>query len=122
MSQIANFVTDRAGQNSSASGTLPVDGQVAFGNNTELSGVIQFNDGGCVHGIRLAQSGSDIFTCTIYVDAEGPHGAFSGGGHLLFTDATGDAYSLYIYRSKRVTHTVSFNSAKPQIVSILWHN
>jgi hypothetical protein len=118
---VANF-NGAAGSNSSASGDLPVNGEVAFNDNTELSGTIQFNDKGCVHGIRLERSASSPYGYTVYVDAEGPHGAFSGSGYLIFTDATGDAYHLSITRSKRLTHTVSYNSDKPNIVRIAWHN
>jgi hypothetical protein len=117
---MANF-DGKAGSNSSASGNLPVNDAVTFNGNPELSGVIQFNDHGCVHSIRLGRSAGP-YAYTIFVDAEGPHGAFSGSGYLTFTDATGDSYHLSITRSKRLAHTVSYNSSNPNIVSIVWHN
>lgn len=122
MGEKAEFNTNKAGENSSAVGRLSVDGEVAFNGNTELSGVIRFNDKGCVHGIRLARSASSAYSYTLYVDAEGPHGAFSGSGYLHFVDETGDTYALSIFRSKRMTHTVSYNSSKPAIVRIVWNN
>lgn len=92
---------------------LIVDGQ------EDLSKIITFNDGGCVYGITLTGS-PGMYDYVVNVDAQGPKGAFSGGGHLRFTDETGDVYKLYIYSSHRSTHTVRYNSEKPSIVKVEW--
>lgn len=87
----------------------------------DLSSVVKFNDDGCVYGITLSGS-PGVYDYVLNVDAKGPEGAFSGGGHLKFTDEEGDEYKLYIYSSYRSVHTVRYNSSKPNIVKVEWND
>lgn len=118
------FNCAKAGENSEATAaSLPLQPRqdVTIDGNLDLSPYVQFNDGGKVYHITL-QSSPGIYDYVLQVDAEGPSGMFSGGGHLKFTDETGDVYKLYIYSSHRSVHTVRYNSSKPGIVKIEWSN
>ncbi len=101
------------GQNWRVNSELIVDGQ------EDLSHIITFNDGGCVYGMTLTGS-PGLYDFVVNVDAQGPKGAFSGSGHLRFQDESGDVYELSIYSSTRSTHTVRYNSEKPNIVKVEW--
>ena len=96
-----------------------VNSELRIDGHEDLSSTIVFNDGGCVYGIRL-MGNPGFYDYTVEVDAKGPSGAFSGSGHLYFTDESGDTYALSIYSSTRSTHTVRYNSDKPNIVKIEW--
>lgn len=106
-------VPKTSGQNFKVNTSLVIDGQ------EDLSNIIVFNDGGCVYGITLTGS-PGYYDYVVNVDAQGPSGAFSGSGHLHFTDESGDTYALSIYSSTRSTHTVRFNSNMPNIVKVEW--
>ncbi len=115
--------TGECGENSSATanpGLQPFE-MVSLNGNVDLSTCMQFNDKGKVYGITLTGS-PGIYDYVLNVDAEGPHGMFSGAGHLKFTDETGDVYNLSIYSSTRSVHTVRYNSEKPAIVKIEWNS
>ena len=124
MSGTADFICPDPGQNSDAkaegAGLQPGQSMTIEG-NLDLSPYMQFNDSGKVYHVSL-QASPGFYDYVVQVDAEGPHGAFSGGGHLAFTDRTGDTYHLYIYSSRRETHTVRYNSDDPAIVKVEWHN
>ena len=119
-----NFTCDNPGENSEAvadaPGLAPRQDMLING-NIDLEGFIHFNDGGRVFHITL-QSSPGIYDYVLQVDAQGPKGPFSGGGHLAFTDESGDTYSLYIYSSTRSVHTVRYNSKQPNIMKVEWHN
>lgn len=124
MSGSTNFKASGAGENQEAEAPPPglQPGQsMEIDGNIDLSPYMKFNGGGQVYHISLQQS-PGIYDYVVLVDAEGPHGAFSGGGHLAFTDLTGDTYHLYIYSSRRQTHTVRYNSDDPGIVKVAWHD
>lgn len=106
-------VPKESGQSLIVNSALVIEGQ------EDLSSIIAFNDGGCVYGITLTGS-PGYYDYVVNVDAQGPSGAFSGSGHLYFTDESGDTYALSIYSSTRSTHTVRYNSNKPNIVKIEW--
>lgn len=93
---------------------LVIDGQ------DDLSQIITFNDGGCVHGISLTGS-PGIYDYVLNIDAQGPKGAFSGSGHLKFHDESGDCYKIFIYSSTRSVHTLRYNSKKPNIIKVEWY-
>ncbi len=95
--------------------------QLTINGNSDLSGIIQFNDNGCVFGIRLV-SNPGLYDYKLDVDARGPKGFGSGNGYLEFTDASGDKYSLKIYSSTRSEHTLCYNSKEPNIVKVEWNN
>ncbi len=118
------FNCQKAGENSEATTASPgmqPRQDATINGNTDLSPYIQFNDDGKVYHITL-QNSPGAYDYVIQVDAEGPHGAFSGSGHLEFTDETGDVYTLGIFSSHRSVHTVRYNSDKPGIVKIKWNN
>lgn len=122
MSSIGIF-TGNCGQNSSATSEhgLQVNSTVQLNGNTDLSGCIQANDGGCVYGITLTGS-PGFYDYVLNVDAQGPKGFGSGSMYLYFTDQTDDTYLLRIYSSKRSTHTVRYDSENPAIKKIEWSN
>ncbi len=101
------------GQYWKVNSNLIIDGQ------ENLSHIVTFNDGGCVYGMTLTGS-PGYYDYVVNVDAQGPKGAFSGSGHLRFTDKSGDSYELSIYSSTRSTHTVRYNSNDPEIVKVEW--
>lgn len=114
--------TGNCGENNSATavdGGLFPNQQLELNGNTDLSSCVLFNDGGKVYGIWLSTN-SGFYNYAINVDAEGPHGPFSGSGYLFFTDATGDTYQLSIYSGTRANHFVRYNSDKPQILKVRW--
>jgi hypothetical protein len=124
MSGSTDFTPSGAGQNQEAKADPPglqPGQQMTISGNNELDSYIHFNDRGKVYHISL-QASPGLYDYVIQVDAEGPHGVFSGGGHLEFTDETNDTYHLYIYSSRRETHTVRYNSDKPGIVKVKWHD
>lgn len=100
-------------QNWKVNSDLIIDGQ------ENLSKTVTFNDEGCVYGMTLTGS-PGYYDYVVNVDAQGPKGAFSGSGHLRFTDKSGDSYELSIYSSTRSTHTVRYNSDDPEIVKVEW--
>jgi hypothetical protein len=100
---------------------LLINGTVTINGNADLSSVIKFNDGGCVYGITLTQS-PGFYDYVLNVDAQGPKGPFSGSGYLAFTDKEPDCYKLSIYSSRRSTHTLRYDSQKPDIIKIQWNN
>lgn len=121
-----SYFVGKAGENSSAvpeyeGAGLKPNHILAINKQEDLSGIIEFNDGGCVYGITLSGS-PGIYDYVLNVDAKGPSGAFSGSGHLKFTDETGDVYTLGIYSSTRSVHTVRYSSSKPNIVKVEWSN
>ena len=124
MSDIQNFITTNAGKENGTAKSESESGlngrqEVAFDNNTDLSDVIHFNDKGRVYHIKL-ESSAGVYDHVLLVDARGPSGAFSGSGHLKFTDVSGDTYKLGIYSSTRSLHTLRYNSKNPAIVKIEW--
>jgi hypothetical protein len=123
--KIVEFSCPSPGQNSCATckvaGGMPADSIVSINGTTDLENIIQFNDDGKVYGIRLKGS-PGYYDFVLEVDAEGPHGAFSGSGHLTFTDASKDTYHLGIYSSSHSDHTVRYNSDKPNITLIEWNS
>ena len=122
MSGTTDFKASGAGENNDATAEAPglQPGQgMTIDVNDDLSPYIQFNDSGKVYHISL-QASPGFYDYVVQVDAEGPHGVFSGGGHLAFTDASGDTYRLYIYSSRRETHTVRYDSDEPGIVKVAW--
>jgi hypothetical protein len=91
--------------------------------SNDLSSVIQFNDGGCVYSISLhTGAAATAYDYRILVDGRGPKGAGSGSGYLHFTDESGDTYKLSLFSSSRKTHTLDYNSDKPNIVTIRWNS
>jgi hypothetical protein len=123
--QTVDFNCSSVGENSAAvckaAEGMPVNSVVSINGTTDLSGIVQFNDKGKVYEIRLKGS-PGFYDFVLEVDAEGPHGPFSGSGHLKFTDASKDSYELGIYSSTRSVHTVRYNSGKPNITLIEWYN
>lgn len=120
----ADFICARPGENSMAvsSSGLSIDMTVAINGSSDLSGIIQFNDEGCVYSISLEETWSFIYDYEIKVDGRGPEGISGGRGFLYFTDATGDVYELKLYRSGRHVHVLDFNSRDPTITTITWSN
>jgi hypothetical protein len=98
---------------------MPVNSIVTINGEEDLSGIVQFDHGGRVYGIRLKGS-PGFYDYVVEVDAKGPHGIGTGSGHLKFTDASNDTYELSIYSSTRSDHTVRYNSDKPNIKLIKW--
>jgi hypothetical protein len=122
----ANF----AGACGEASGKTPNSATCAGGmqpfqqaalNGSAPSNCMVGNDGATVYGITLTNS-PGIYDYVITVDGKGPSGIGSGYFHLAFTDETNDTYYLKIFSSKRESHTVRYNSSKPNIVKIWWCN
>ena len=115
--------TGAAGQNSSATSAMGLQANetVSINGKTDLSSIIQANDGGCVFGIKLTTS-PWLYDYVVEVDARGPKGLTSGSMYLNFTDETGDTYALRIFDSSRRTHTVTYNSKQPTITKIRWSN
>ena len=101
------------GESMTVNSALVIDGQ------EDLSNIIVFNGDGCVYGITLTGS-PGYYDYVVNVDAKGPKGAFSGSGHLRFTDESNDYYDLSIYSSTRSTHTVRYNSDRPKIKKVEW--
>ncbi len=120
---VSNFVSNGRGENHHAicNPGMPVNSEVAIDGVTDLSSIVQFNDGGRVYFITLTWS-PGIYSYVISVDGRGPSGFGSGSGYLAFTDMTGDTYNLSLYNSSRAVHTVRFNSDNPAIKAIQWSN
>jgi hypothetical protein len=123
MASYADF-TGGCGQNQQATSStaLQLNQGVRLNGNTDLSGCMTANDGGCIYGITLLIATNPLYEYCLNVDGQGPSGAGSGSMYLLFTDQTNDTYSLSLYSSKRKMHTVSYNSDKPAIWKIQWSN
>lgn len=121
----STFICNSPGENSYATskiGLRPGD-QATINGTGNLSRFIKFNDDGCVYSIRLIENSSYIhYQYSIEIEAEGPHGFWSGGGYLLFTDKTGDTYSKQILDSTRKKHILDYNSERPEIIKIQWSN
>ncbi len=119
------FECEKKGENSFATSNTPegmeVDNQVEIDEKTDLSEIIKFNSNGCVYGINL-KFNSGIYSYILNIDARGPKGMTSGSGRLIFTDASGDEYTLSITSSTRKVHTIKYNSRFPNIVKIRWES
>lgn len=118
------FSCAKPGDNSSAkakAAAMEAEGVMAINGATDLSKIVTGNSGACVHGVTLVRS-PGIYAYRLQVDAQGPKGMGSGSLHLVFEDETGDRYKLFIFSSSRSTHTVSYNSRKPGIRKMEWHN
>jgi hypothetical protein len=102
----------------SARGLQPNE-QVSISGNTNLSTTIRGKDDSCVYGITLTGS-PGYYDYVLNVDAQGPEGWFTGSLYLAFRDESGDTYFLFIYSSKRSTHTLRYDSKQPAIKQIFW--
>ena len=120
----APFSTADAGKTHGVSlaevGCLQPGASVSMNGNTDLSGFIVGNSNAKVYSIKLAKQSGIIYDYVISVVAEGPRGFGSGWLNLYFTDRTGDRYSLGIWKSDKLQHTVAYNSKDPGIVKIEW--
>lgn len=110
----------KAGKATVVGGALNPGDEVMINDSIDLSSCIVGNSGARVYSVTLARQAPILYDYVITVDAEGPHGVFSGWMHLYFTDRTGDRYALGIFKSERLQHTVAFNSSDPGIVTIEW--
>ncbi|MCP2678486.1 hypothetical protein NHF45_02945 [Maricaulaceae bacterium NA33B04] len=101
------------------SSTLMEVEQSATINGDSPSKCMLANDGGKVFNIDL-KANAGVYDYQIQVEAQGPVGAFSGYMHLAFQDDTDDVYYLKIVSSKKLWHTVSYDSSRPGIKAIYW--
>ena len=115
--------TGRCGENSSATSVAGLQpGQaVVLNGAADLSRCMVANNNGAVFGIGLNKV-AGVYQYQISVDAQGPEGLFAGSMYLYFTDQSGDRYLLTVFRHARDTHTLSYNSSAPAIMSIEWNN
>lgn len=120
---VSDFTAKKLGENSFAERRdgMTINSEVSINGSSNLHDIIKFNDNGCVYGITLTGS-PGIYDYVLNVDGQGPKGLGTGSGYLLFTDKSGDTYSLSLYSSTRSVHTVRYNSEKPEIVKIQWDN
>jgi predicted nuclease with TOPRIM domain len=120
----AYFACNKKGQNSSASldEGMQVNSAVVIDGNTDLSGVIQFNNGGCVYWITLTYSNKDC-SYIITLDGQGPKGLLSGSGYLKFTFRNGETQKHIIFFSKRSNYVIPYaGNGVPEITKIQWNN
>ena len=124
----AGFTAGMPGENQCAVSNgvagAEVNSTVTINGQEDVSGIIRFNDGGCVHGISIVQDYTSAggYHYVILVDGQGPKGITKGSGYLKFTDADSDVYHLMITDSDRKEHTLRYNSTHPEITKIEWHN
>ena len=93
--------------------------------DSDLTGFIQFGNGGFVRSIELIsnkdseeqENPENCYAYRINVIAAGPK---KGWGKLVFIDRTTDTYTLSIYDSVEKKHSVRYNSPNPDIIAILW--
>ncbi len=125
-----SFNCVRPGENSEATcspgNELKLGERVIINGEQDLSSIIQFNNGGCVYGIRLIKNPSKFSLCgfefEIEVTGSGPQGFLSGAGYLRFYDKTGDHYDLSILKANKDVHVTDFSSDIPLINKIMWSN
>ncbi|NNF25462.1 MAG: hypothetical protein HKN63_11780 [Rhodobacteraceae bacterium] len=118
------FTCAKPGDNSQAQAkgaAMEAEAAMAINGNADLSKVVTGNSGACVYGVTLVRS-PGIYAYRLQIDAQGPRGIGSGSLHLVFEDETGDRYKLFLFSSGRSVHTVSYNSKKPGIRKLEWHN
>jgi hypothetical protein len=65
------------------------------------------------------EQGGVFYQNRIVIDARGPSGAFNNI-RFIFTDETGDTYTLRVWDTSRKQHYVDYNSSAPPIISIAW--
>ncbi len=89
-------------------------------NGVKLSEIIKFEDGGFISQFYTYTNVNPwIYDYGVYVYGHGPSG-FWAEGHMIFSDETGDDYSLILYLNKYGGHTVDYNSEKPTITKFEW--
>ena len=101
-------------------GLSPTGRPVEMNGSTDLSSCVVGNSGARLYSVKLAKQSGALYDYVFSVEAQGPKGLGSGWLYLYFTDRTGDRYSLGIWKSERLLHTVAYNSADPGIVKIEW--
>jgi len=119
-----NFTSNDCGQvNGLATGPAlqPGAGLLAINGNTDLSGCVVGNYGGCVYQIYTSKL-STLYHYEIWVEAQGPSGTGSGSIWLTFGDQSGDHYTLRIFSSTKQWHYVRYNSSNPGLTSLNWND
>ncbi len=89
-------------------------------NGVKLSEIVKFENGGFISQFYTYTNVNPwIYDYGVYVYGHGPSG-FWAEGHMIFSDETGDDYSLILYLNKYGGHTVDYNSEKPTITKFEW--
>jgi hypothetical protein len=124
---LAKF-TSTCGENSEATSQqgLKVNEEVEINGSTDLSKCIIGNSGACVYSIVKTGKGPGNeevgYDYLIAVDGKGPKGYGSGSLTLAFHDESPDIYHLTLTSSTRKMHYLRYNSRRPDIKKITWHN
>jgi len=122
----ANFSSSNCGQvQGTASGPalMPNAGLLAINGNTNLSSCIcGTSSDAAVQQVWVSINPPDnkVYRYCIFVNAQGPTG-LGTNLWLVFTDATGDQYTLKIHDSSLEQHFLQYNSTGPGITQIAWY-
>ncbi len=122
----SNFTSSNCGSlNGIATGPAlePGAGYLAINGSVNLSSCIVGANGANIETIQVALNTGDdlaVYKYVIEVYGQGPAGIGSGELDLVFTDQTGDAYRLSLFKSETAMHTVKYKSSHPGIVTVQW--
>jgi len=121
MSTNTSFAANGLGTNSGSlfNGTMVVGGGCIIINNVAMNGAPQ---GSQIPNLAWIQVVSNppggIYAYQIQVNGACPEGSYDL--KLVFTDQTGDTYTLRIYSDSTSLHTVDYNSSEPTIAGVTW--
>lgn len=119
----STFVSNKKGENSFATCKigLKVGERVKIDATERLSGIIRFNDEGCVHSIRVIKKSYNCCSYRIEVEAEGPHAGILNRCYIRFYNRDGYTCILSINDSSRKVHYLGWDK-DPDIIKIVWSN
>ena len=127
MERYANFNCDAGGSPGVAKCTdgneLVIGQHVTINENTDIEEYIYGKGKAKVFDVFLTRTGSGSpYNYEIIVDGTGPDTGWwtTTTFKLEFKDREGDRYDLSLYRSKRLSHVVRFNSSDYPIIEIKW--
>jgi hypothetical protein len=116
---IGYFTSSDCGQDTgTATGDLPIDGQMAINDKTDLSNCVVGPDGAYVKSVEFKSRGG-LRHGEIIVFGAGPSGTGSGTLDLVFKTAGGGTHTLSLWSSSPQEHTDRFEDTT-DIVSMSW--
>ena len=106
-------------QGGSYTAPLVQGSQLSLNGSTDLSQIIVGPNGACVQSITYEHFMGVARSSVIYVQGQGPEGAFSGTLELSFLTEAGQTHTLGLTSSSPSCHTDRFQDDSP-IVLITW--